>query len=468
MAQGSGMKCGEKKKTLRELLAILQISAPLAAAYLAEIAMGITDMLFVGRLGSVELAGVGLASSVLFEILIVAVGVVSIVAVLAAEARGGGSREGVRHAVRQGFLVALVLGIPATIIGLHLAPVLALTGQDPQVVVFADRYLRAAAWFITPYLLFVVLRSFLAALSRAGSVMVVTVAAIGVNALFTYGLVFGKLGMPALGVAGAGWATTITVWLMLAALVLHTVSSRHFRHFRLYAAGLRIDMSVFKEIFRLGAPAGGIALLESGMFVAVSIFMGVLGAAWLAANQIMFNVLAVGFMIALAMGEASSVRVAQGIGARSPHGVRTSALSGIGLGTVVMLISAGVLLLFPRQIVSVFLNVGDAGNAEVVTNAVILAAIAAVFQLFDGLQAVASRALRGMKDTLVPMWMALIGYWIFGVIGGWALCFPLGYGARGLWWGLALGLMVTAIALVWRLMARTRISHSRGGGKCVG
>jgi len=451
------MKCGGKEQTLTELLAILRISGPLAAAYLAEIAMGITDMLFVGRLGGVELAAVGLASGVLFEILIVAVGVVSMVAVLAAEARGANSSEGVRRAVRQGFLVALVLGIPGTVIGWNLGPALAMTGQDPQVAVYADRYLQAAAWSIIPYLLFVVLRSFVAALSRAGSIMVITVIAIGVNALLTYGLVFGKLAMPALGVAGAGWATSITVWLMFAALLIYTFASAHFRHFRLYAGGLRVDAPVFKEIFRLGGPVAGISLLESGMFVAVAIMMGVLGASWLAANQIMFNVLAIGFVIALAVGEACGVRVAHGVGARSPRGVRTAAIMGIGLGTVIMLISAGALWLFPRQIVSLFLNVSDAANADVVAHAVVLAGIAAVFQLFDGLQAIAARALRGMKDTLVPMWIASVGYWVLGVIGGWALCFPLAYGAVGLWWGLALGLIVTGLALVWRLMIKTRV-----------
>jgi MATE family multidrug resistance protein len=450
------MKCGGKGKTRAELLAILRISGPLAAAYLAEIAMGITDMLFIGRLGSVELAGVGLASSVMFEILIVAVGLVSIVAVLAAEARGAGSPEGVSGAVRQGFVVALMLGIPGTLVAWNLAPVLALTGQDPQVVIFADRYLHAASWSILPYLLFIVLRSFVSALFRAGSVMVVTVTAIGINAVLTYGLVFGKLGMFELGVAGAGWATSITVWLMLIALAIHTATSRHFRHFRLYAAGLRVEPAVFGEIFRLGTPVAGIALLESGMFVAVSIFMGVLGASWLAANQIMFNVVAIGFMIALAVGEATGVRVAHGVGAGSPRSVRRSAFTGIGLGTVVMLVSASVLWLFPRQIVSLFLDVGDIENADVVTYAVILAGIAAVFQLFDGLQAIAARALRGMKDTLVPMWIASIGYWILGVLGGWLLCFSLGYGAPGLWWGLALGLIVTGTALVWRLTWKVR------------
>ncbi len=451
------MNSGEKGQALRELAAIVRISGPLAAAYLAEIAMGITDMVIVGRVGSVELAGVGLASSVLFEILIVSVGVVSIVAVLAAEARGAGSTEGVRHAVRQGFLVALLLGIPGAIGGWHLAPLLAMTGQEPDVIVFADRYLRAAAWSIIPYLLFVVLRSFLAAIARAGAVMVVTVAAIGVNALLTYGLVFGEWGMPAMGVAGAGWATTITVWLMLAALVSYTVGSRHFRVFHLYAAGLRVDVSVFKEIFRLGLPVAGISLLESGMFVAVSIFMGVLGPSWLAANQIMFNVVAVGFVIALAVGEACGVRVANGVGAGAPREVRTSTITGVGLGTAVMVVSASVLWLFPEEIVSAFLDVGDPQNAEVVAYAVVLAGIAAVFQLFDGLQAVAARALRGLKDTLVPMWIASVGYWVLGLLGGWILCFPLDYGAVGLWWGLALGLIATGSALVWRLMLRTRL-----------
>ena len=457
------MKCGGNKHARAELLAILRISGPLAAAYLAEIAMGITDMLFVGRLGGVELAAVGLASSVLFEILIVAVGVISIVAVLAAEARGANDPEGVRRAVRQGFLVALVLGIPGTVIGWHLGSVLAMTGQDPRVAIYAEQYLHAAAWSIIPYLLFVVLRSFVAALSRAGSIMVITVIAIGINALLTYGLVFGALAMPALGVAGAGWATTITVWMMFAALAIYTFASAHFRHFRLYAGGLRVDAPVFKNIFRLGAPVAGISLLESGMFVAAAIMMGVLGASWLAANQIMFNVLAIGFVIALAVGEACGVRVAHGVGSDSPHGVRSAAVMGVWLGTLIMLISACVLWLFPAQIVSLFLNVDDAGNAEVVAHAVVLAGIAAVFQLFDGLQAIGARALRGMKDTLVPMWIASVGYWVLGAAGGWILCFPLGYGAVGLWWGLALGLIVTGTALVWRLMVRTRVDCSRAG-----
>ena len=462
MLQEPGTNCGGNVRSTRELVEILRISVPLAAAYLSEIAMGITDLLIVGRLGGIELAGVGIASNVLFEILIVAVGLVSVVAVFASEARGANDVEGVRHAVRQGFLVAVVIGVPSMVLASNLALVLAATGQDPRVVDFADRYLHGAAWSILPYLLFVVLRCFLSALSRTGAIMVVTAVAIAVNAVFTYGLVFGELGLPALGVTGAGWATSITVWMMFATLAIHTVLSRHFRSFRLYAAGLRPDLATFREMFRLGTPIAGISLIESGMFVAVAIFMGVLGAPWLAANQIMFNVIGVAFMIALAVGDATGVRVAHGIGARRPQAVRRSARIGIAAGAVVMLVSATLIWRFPREIVSAFLELDDSANAEVVEYAVVLAGIAAVFQLFDGLQAVASRALRGLRDTLAPMWIASIGYWVLGIGGGLVLCFPLGYGARGLWWGLAIGLTVTAIALVWRLAARTRIDRHSG------
>ena len=182
--------------------------------------------------------------------------------------------------------------------------------------------------------------------------MVVTAAAVGINAVLTYGLVFGELGMPRLGVAGAGWATTLTVTFMFVALMVPTMVSRHFRPFAIYAGGLRPDAGVIREIFRLGLPVAGISLLESGMFVAVSIFMGTLGPSWLAANQIMFNVIAVGFVIALAVGEACGVRVAHGVGAGTPRAVRTSAVTGVGLGIAVMLTSASLLWLFPERIVS--------------------------------------------------------------------------------------------------------------------
>jgi MATE family multidrug resistance protein len=322
-----------------ELRALLRISTPLAAAYLAEIAMAFTDMVIVGRLGSVEFAAVGLAASVFFELLLVAVGVVSIVGVLAAEAFGAGNEAGVSRATRQGLWVALVLSIPGTLIGWYLAPILALTGQDMRVVTFADKYLHAVAWSFLPYLCFMVLRNFVSALSRTNSVMVIAVAAIGVNLFFTYGLVFGRLGLPKLGVAGAGWATTITVWSMLTAIAVYTAFSKHFQAYRLYRTSFRIELPMCGQIFRLGLPVAGITALEGGLFAALSVFMGVLGALWLAANAIVINVLAVGFVLALAVGEAIGIRIAQGVGANDRLAVRRSTVTGLVLGLLVMALS---------------------------------------------------------------------------------------------------------------------------------
>jgi MATE family multidrug resistance protein len=440
-----------------ELRTLLRISTPLAAAYLAEIAMAFTDMVIVGRLGSIELAAVGLAASVFFELLLVAVGVVSIVAVLAAEAFGAGNETGVSRATRQGLWVALVLSIPGTLIGWYLAPILALTGQDTRVIALADQYLHAVAWSFLPYLCFMVLRNFVSALSRTGSVMVIAVVAIGVNLFFTYGLVFGRLGLPKLGVAGAGWATTITVWLMLAAIVVYTAFSKHFQTYRLYRTSFRIELPMCAQIFRLGLPVAGITALEGGLFAALSIFMGVLGALWLAANAIVINVLAVGFVIALAVGEAIGIRIAQGVGANDRLAVRRSTVTGLALGLLVMAFIASLMWTFPTTLVSIFLDIDDPQTVDVLPLAVVLAGIAAVVHVFDGLQAVATRALRGLKDTIVPLWVAAVGYWLLGVLGGWVLCFPLKFGALGLWWGLVLGLTVTGVVLLWRLMLRTRV-----------
>ena len=419
--------------------------------------MAFTDMVIVGRLGSVELAAVGLATSVFFELLLVAVGVVSIVGVLAAEAFGANDEAGVSRVIRQGLWVALILSIPGTLIGWHLASILALTGQDMRVITFADYYLRAAAWSFLPYLCFMVLRNFVSALSRTSSVMVIAVAAIGVNLFFTYGLVFGRLGLPKLGVAGAGWATTVTVWLMLCAIVVYTAFSKHFQVYRLYRASFRIELPVCAQIFRLGLPVAGITALEGGLFAALSIFMGVLGALWLAANAIVITVLAVGFVLALAVGEAIGIRIAQGVGAHDRLAVRRSTVTGLVLGLLVMAFMASLMWTFPATLVSIFLDLDDPQTVDVLPLAVVLAGIAAVFQVFDGLQAIATRALRGMKDTIAPLWIAAVGYWLLGALGGWVLCFPLKFGALGLWWGLALGLTVTAVVLLWRLMFRTRI-----------
>jgi MATE family multidrug resistance protein len=329
-------------------------------------------------------------------------------------------------------------------------PLLALTDQDPAVLAFGESYLQAAVWCILPSLWFVVLREFVAALSRPQSVMVITVAAVALNAVLSYGLVHGAFGLPALGVAGAGWATSIVCWVMFAALAWHMTRAARFRPYRVFHALSRLDPAACRQILALGLPLGGLALMEGGLFAVTAILMGVLGAEALAANQIVITVIGITFVVAMALGEAAAIRVAYGVGAGDPAQAQRAGLLGIGLGVLVSAAAAVVLLAAPETLAGLFLDLGDPANREVVELTAGLFVIAAVFQIFDGVQAISSRALRGLRDTFAPMWIAGLGYWGFGIPGGYLLAFVFGYGASGLWWGLALGLSVTAVMLAWR------------------
>ena len=442
--------------SLTETRAIAAIALPLAAAYLAEIAMMVCDRIIVGRLGGVELAAVGLVGDLAFETLLFAMAVVSVVGVLIAQSTGAGDSAPIAHQVRQGLWVATALAVPGTAVLWHLGPLLGLTAQDPEVIRLGDDYARPLAWCFLPSLWFIVLRQLLAARARANAVMAITVAAVFVNAGLTWVLVFGSLGLPALGVAGAGWATALVSWAMFAALAFHVARAPGLAEFRIFADLRAVDPALCREILRLGLPVGGLALLEGGMFAVVAVLMGTLGAETLAANQVVVTVATIGLVIAIAIGEATAVRVAHAVGRGISALPRKCGFLGLGAGLAVMSFSAAAFVILPRPITGIFIDTADPANAAVVAITAQLLVIAAVFQLADGTQAIASRALRGLKDTTAPMWIAAVGYWGFGATGGYVLCFPLGLGATGLWWGLALGLTVTAALLTWRFGAISR------------
>jgi MATE family multidrug resistance protein len=402
----------------------------------------------------VELAAVGLAGDVFFEFMLICMGVVSIVSVLVAQAQGAGDSEAASRAVRQGFWVATLLSVPGVVFGWYLATLFGMLGQDERVVALAREYLHAVVWAFLPGIWFVVLRNFVTALSRAGSVMVITIAAVGLNLALNYALVFGKFGLPALGVAGAGYGTTIVSWAMFGALAVHIVRTHSLRSYRVFHHLGRFELPVCREILRLGLPVAGLSLMEGGMFMVVALLMGLLGVTMLAANQIVLPVIAISFVCAVAIGEAAAVRVAYGIGSNNTPASRQAAGLAFIFGGVVMGIAALVLWTVPEAVVSIFIDTSDPANEEVIAVAALLAGVAAVFQIFDGMQAIAVRALRGLKDTVAPMWIAGIGYWVFGIGGAYLFCFGFGLGGPGLWWGLAMGLAVTALLLVWRFNYR--------------
>ena len=452
----------ELPSRLSESAVLLKIALPLIAAYLAEFAMFVTTKIVVGTLGYQELAAVGLASDLSFEALIILMGFLSIVGVLVAQAEGAGRKRDAGQAARQGLIVATLCGIPATVLIWNLSAVMPLIGQDPIVVELAEPYLHALAGVVLPVLWFSVLRTFVAALARTGAVMVITVSAVGLNYVLTRGFVLGEFGLPNLGLAGAGWATTIVSWLMVLCLVVYIYFTSSLRGYGLFRGRLRVEPAVIGEIFKLGLPVGALVVIEAGLFMTVSILSGVLGAVSLAAYEVLMGWIGIPFVIALGLSEATMVRVAYGLGRGSPAAARQAGLLGMGIGITVLLTLLVVPLGLPDVVMRVFLEPEDAGFEEVAALAAQLFVIAAVFQVFDGLQAIAAHALRGAKDTVAPLWIAAFGYWVLGIGGGCLLTFVVGMGAVGLWLGLGLGLIVTGSLLAVRFVTLTGRMLARG------
>src|SRR5262245_30876644 len=239
-----------------EMRTLIAIAAPIAAGFFAEMAMNVTDTLIIARnVGSLALGAVGLSANLLFSLLVVCMAVISMVGAFAAQAHGAGDRAAISNTVRQGFWVATLLSIPATALGLNLAPLLRWLGQDDAVIALADDYLSGLAWCFLPYMWFTVLRNFVTALARSTSVMVISVLAIGVNFVIVYSLVTGSFGLPALGVRGAGIGTSLVCWGMFAGLALHVARSAVFRDYRVFRSLWRIDAAVCRRILRFSLPA---------------------------------------------------------------------------------------------------------------------------------------------------------------------------------------------------------------------
>ena len=439
-----------------ELKQFLAIAIPLSAAYLAEYAMFITTKIVVGKLGYHELAAVGIAADLSFQILIIFMAMLSVVGVLVAQAEGGGKRDELGHSVHQGIFVATLIGLPAMIGIWNLDYVLIITGQEEIVIELAIPYLKGVCGMVLPVLWFAVFRNYIAALSQTVAVMVITLVAVLLNYLLTLWFVYGGSGLEPLGLFGAGLATTVVSWLMFIALLLHIFRKPALRGYGVFRGRWKFRKPIFVEIFRLGIPVAALTLFEAGLFMATSILSGVIGAETLAAYQVVMAWVGIPFVIAFGLSEATMVRVALAAGRRQPRAVRRSGLLGMSIVATIALLLAIVPTAYADIIIKIFIDPDDPGFLAVSSLAAQFLVIAAIFQVFDSLQAAAARALRGLKDNIVPLWIAGFGYWILGIGGGSLLAFKFNYDGAGLWWGLATGLFVTSNLLIWRFLLITR------------
>ena len=434
----------------------IRLAVPLALMQLSQIAMSTTDVLMIGRLGKEALAGAALGSTLILLWSVTGMGLVTAVAPLAAQAFGAEDPVRVRRVTRQGLWVTVLVSVPGLFALLAMEPVLLWMGQPAAAVRGAGEYLATVAWSLPMIVGFVVLRCFGAALNRPRQALGMMLAGIPLNALLDYALIFGELGAPRMGLAGAGLATTVVQIILFLGLLWFSTCSRGLRDYRILMRFWRPDWAVFRRIFVIGLPIAGIYLIEMGVFSFAVVMMGWIDTTAIAAHHIAIHVAAVTFMVPMGIGQAATVRVGQALGRRDPAGIRRAGFSALGIGMVFMSAMSLLIALFPATLAGLFLDRGIAGSAEVLALAASLLYVAAAFQIVDGMQAICAGALRGLNDTRIPMVAAAVGYWIIGFGIGWTLGFAAGWGAVGIWIGLALGLASTAVYFVTRFNRMTR------------
>ncbi|MBD2598493.1 MATE family efflux transporter [Nostoc spongiaeforme FACHB-130] len=442
-------------RLISEVKQCLLLAVPLAAAQLAQSATGFVDTVMMGWLGSQTIASGGLGAAIFIFCLMITTGIITAISPLVAEAYGAGKPEQVGQIVRQGLRISLLLGIPITVLLWYGSNLLVLLGQDVNAAALAQTYLRAIAWGFIPALGFAVFKSFLSALSQPQLVMVTVVLGTLLNITANYVLMFGKFGLPALGLAGIGWASTLSLWSMFITLAIYIFSQRRFAVYKIFHFSSITHFSqqnrrIVWEIFQIGLPIGGLVAVEAGLFTVVTFIIGQLGTTALAAHQIALQTASMSFQMVLGVSFATTVRVGQLAGEKDLRGVRLAGYVGIALGALSMAIAALIFWLVPKLIVSLYLDTNNPNNQDVVNLAIKLLAVAAIFQIVDGIQVTASGALRGLKDTRIPLLIGIFAYWCVGLFMGYALGIWFDYGTIGLWWGLAIGLASAAIVLSWR------------------
>lgn len=434
---------------------MLVLAAPLVLAQLAQNGMSFIDTVMIGRLGPASLAGMALGATVFSLALVTCMALVMSVSPLAAQAVGGGRPEEAAKATRHGLVLALVLAVPVALLVANAAPLLRIAGQEASIVATAESYLRAVAWAFPGAFAVVALRGFLEGHGDTRPIMYVAVLGVMLNAGTNYLLIFGKAGLPALGLAGAGYATSFTYLCM--ALALGLLISRRFPQLHVFTGWKTPDPKLYRELLSVGWPIALTLGFEVGLFSAASLVMGLFGEAPLAGHQIAIQMSSLTFMVPLGVGIAAGIRVGQAAGRKDLPAVRLAGWTGMAVAAAFMTLTAAVYLLAPRAIVALFVVLDDPVNAAVVGYATSFLLFAGLFQVFDGVQVAAAGALRGLKDTKMPMFITLLAYWLIGLPIGLLCAFTFDMGPRGMWLGLICALVVAAVLLSTRFGLHTRL-----------
>jgi MATE family multidrug resistance protein len=435
-----------------ELRATARLALPLVAGQLSAMGMNTVDVVLAGHLGAEVLGAVAVGTALFHLANVTAIGVNAALSPSVAQLDGARRRGAVGPLFRQGLLIAAVLGLLLMAFVRWVAPAMAmLLGFTPELAATAGAFLHGVAPALPALSLFYACRGLSEGLALPRPTMAFGLLGLLLLIPVGYALMYGAAGLPALGAFGCGLATSLVCWAQVGAFAAFLLLSPRYRGLGWRGGGLRPDPMAIAGLLRIGVPMAVSMLLESGLFSGAGLAIGTLGAAAAASHQVALNVAAFSFMVPLGVALAVTVRVGQAAGRGDAAGVRMAGISGFALVLGVQCVSGGLMLAMPGVIAGLYTH-----DPAVHGGAVVLLRIAGIFQLSDGLQVAASGALRGLKDTRVPMLITAVAYWIVGMPLALALAFGLGWQAPGMWCGLIAGLSVAATLLSLRFFALAR------------
>jgi MATE family multidrug resistance protein len=434
----------------REARGTLLLAIPIAIGQVSQLLMGITDSVMIGRTGTVPLAASAFGTGIFNIFFIIGVGLLTPVAIFASRARGAGRHDEAGEYLRHGLLLALVSGVAEIGIIVFLSLHLAWFRQPPEVLAAVNPFFMLIGFSLLPTLAYLALRQFAESMGRPWVPVLIILGGVVLNAVLNWVFIYGHLGMPRLGLTGAGISTLISRTLGSALIFLWlrldpAMRSAWPTH---WLAPLSRDR--LRRMLSVGLPASGCLLFEGGAFASATVMMGWLGAISLAAHQIAISCAAMTFMVALGLSMAVGMRTSAAVGAGEHSRLRPIWIGGAAMGFALGVAVTVVFLAYGRPIASCFIS-----DPQVVSTATSLLVVAAVFQIFDGNQVINSAALRGLTDVKVPAVITFVAYWLIALPVGYFLGIRWGYGPAGIWWGLAAGLAVAAVMLGLRFVRLT-------------
>lgn len=440
-------------KTIRS---IIFITLPLMAAFLAQRGMQFIDTLMMGWIGPTALAAGAIGTAIFATILLFCMGALSSVGILISRAKG---ENNITYHMQHGCCFAFLLSFPCMLIIWFTPSLLLKLGQDPIVIADTILLLKGMIWGFPGMLLFLVFREFISAFSFTYVIMFISFISMPITFLFNYILIYGKYHFPQLGIEGIGYSSAIVMWFMFLSLFIYSKINPVLKKYIVLTA-FKWDSEKFKDILYLGIPSGTLFLLEAGMFLSTILMMGYFGVEALAAHQIALQCVNIAYTFPVALSIATSLQISYAMGEKNVTHVKHIAFISFSLVLFISAVVACIFILASHYLVILFLEKTTNHFETIYQLTVSFLKIAALFLCFDAMQSVANGALRGLKDTFIPMVLSVGCYWVLGAGSAYYLSMQTTFGARGIWYGLSIGLGSTALFLLLRFFRKLHVERS--------